>query len=404
MLSPDLLFSAPMHSRAPDGAALGRAGTEALRRGDPARAREAFRQAVAERPGDAGLWLGLAYACRGAQDPGAMGEAADRVLALDAANVRAQILKGDALEALGDTRAASAWYLAALRGAPTPAQQPEDLARELRRAREQAGRHARQYEEHLRSSLAGRGFGPAQADSRFAESLEILFGRRRIYVQQPRYYYFPGLPQRQFYDRAAFPWLDALESATDAIREELQAVLAEAESFAPYVQRSPDRPHHAQQGMLDNPDWSAFYLWRNGVPVADNAARCPRTLAALEAVPLARLPNRSPTVLFSQLRPGAHIPPHHGMVNTRLICHLPVIVPGRCRFRVGNDVREWQAGRAWVFDDTIEHEAWNDSDRTRVVLLFDVERPELDEQERAYVRAMFEAIDAYSGTPPAWDV
>ena len=140
------------------------------------------------------------------------------------------------------------------------------------------------------------------------------------------------------------------------------------------------------------------------MPVADNAARCPRTLAALEAVPLARLPNRSPTVLFSQLRPGAHIPPHHGMVNTRLICHLPVIVPGRCRFRVGNDVREWQAGRAWVFDDTIEHEAWNDSDRTRVVLLFDVERPELDEQERAYVRAMFEAIDAYSGTPPAWDV
>ena len=92
------------------------------------------------------------------------------------------------------------------------------------------------------------------------------------------------------------------------------------------------------------------------------------------------------------------------MINTRLICHLPLVVPGKCRFRVGNEVREWQEGRAWVFDDSIDHEAWNDSDRTRVILLFDIDRPELDDEERRLVNAMFEGIDAYSGAKPDWDI
>ena len=114
--------------------------------------------------------------------------------------------------------------------------------------------------------------------------------------------------------------------------------------------------------MLNNPAWSAFYLWKNGEVVPENAARCPRTMQALQDVPLARVPNRSPSILFSLLQPGAHIPPHNGLVNTRLICHLPLLVPGQCTFRVGNEMRDWQKGNAWLFDDTIEHEAWNRSD------------------------------------------
>ena len=153
--------------------------------------------------------------------------------------------------------------------------------------------------------------------------------------------------------------------------------------------------------MLDNPEWSAFYLWKNGEPVAENVARCPKTMAALATVPFPQVPHRSPSILFSMMRPGAHIPPHNGFVNTRLICHLPVIVPGGCYFRVGNEEREWVEGKACVFDDTIEHEAWNRSDRTRVVLLFETWRPELTEEERTLVRAMFEAIDSQGGAP-AW--
>ena len=115
------------------------------------------------------------------------------------------------------------------------------------------------------------------------------------------------------------------------------------------------------------------------------------------------MPNRSPVVLFSLLKPGTHIPPHNGLVNTRLICHLPLVVPAGCRFRVGNETREWVEGQAWAFDDSIDHEAWNDSDRTRVILLFDVWRPELTAIERELVTELFAAIDAYTGTKPDWE-
>jgi len=127
-------------------------------------------------------------------------------------------------------------------------------------------------------------------------------------------------------------------------------------------------------------------------------------MAALAHVPLAKIPGRTPSVLFSQLQPGAHIPPHNGLINTRLIVHLPLIVPGKCRLRVGNEVREWQEGKAWVFDDSIDHEAWNDSDRTRVILLFDIARPELTDEENRWVATLFEGIDAFTGQKPAWDI
>jgi aspartyl/asparaginyl beta-hydroxylase (cupin superfamily) len=198
--------------------------------------------------------------------------------------------------------------------------------------------------------------------------------------------------------------MDAVEAATGAIREELLAVMQDGSAFTPYVQRDQNRPALTSGGMQDNPDWGAYYLWKNGSPVPEHAARCPRTLAALAGVPLTTVPGRSPSILFSLLRPGARIPPHTGMVNTRLICHLPLIVPPRCGFRVGNETREWVEGRAWAFDDTIEHEAWNLSDQSRVILLFEVWLPDLSPVERDLVSAMFEAVDAHSGVPRDWSI
>jgi aspartyl/asparaginyl beta-hydroxylase (cupin superfamily) len=99
--------------------------------------------------------------------------------------------------------------------------------------------------------------------------------------------------------------------------------------------------------------------------------------------------------LFSLLRPGARIPPHTGQINARLICHLPLIVPDGCGFRVGNEVRRWIEGETLIFDDTIEHEAWNNSGRLRVVLLFDIWRPELSLEERKLVAATLAAVGAY---------
>jgi aspartate beta-hydroxylase len=329
----------------------------------------------------------------------------EKLLATEPRNVRALILKADYLANAGDARSASSYYLAALKAAGPPQQVARELLPEVQRARSMYERYASQYQDYIVEQLVARGFDPATSSPRFAQSLDIVLGKKRVYLQEPRYYYFPGLPQIQFYGREQFPWLEAVERATDAIAAELQAVMQQPAAFAPYVQSDGKRPPNEQAGMLNNPAWSAFYLWKNGEVVAENAARCPRTMQALQDVPLARVPNRSPSILFSLLQPGAHIPPHNGLVNTRLICHLPLLVPGQCTFRVGNELRDWHKGKAWLFDDTIEHEAWNRSGETRVILLFDVWRPELSQEERALVVSLFEAIDAHGGgRKPDWEI
>jgi len=306
-------------------------------------------------------------------------DAIDRLLAADPRNVLALIRKADHFASTGDSRSASAFYLAALRAAPPAAQVPPDLLRELRRAQETCDRYAKDYKGYLRGRLAEQGFDPLRSSGRFARSLDIIFGERRIYLQEPRYYYFPELPNVQFYEREQFPWFDEVEAETDAIRAELLEVMRTPGAFSPYVTGHANRPRKDEQGMLNNPDWSALFLWKNGEPVPANLERCPSVMRALRNAPLAT-------------------------VGTRLICHLPLIVPGKCRLRVGNETREWVTGKAWAFDDSIDHEAWNDSDQTRVILLFDVWRPELTAAERTLVTQLFEAIDAYSGTKPDWEI
>ncbi len=329
----------------------------------------------------------------------------DRALAVDPRNVRALIAKADHYASIGNPRAAGAFYRAALRASPAKNHPPPELAAELRRAHRMCEQIEAGYKSYVREKLAARGFDPDRASStRFARSLAIAFGEKRAFLQQPRYFYFPELPQMQFYEREQFSWVPEVEAQTTRIRDELLGVMRDPGAFSPYVTGEADRPRSDPQGMLNNPAWSAFFLWKNGDPVPGNAERCPATMRALERLPLARVPNRSPSILFSLLRPRAHIPPHNGLVNTRLICHLPLVVPEGCRFRVGNDIREWQQGRCWLFDDTIEHEAWNDSDETRVILLFDVWRPELTPEERQLVVNLFESIDAYDGTRPYWEI
>ncbi len=112
-----------------------------------------------------------------------------------------------------------------------------------------------------------------------------------------------------------------------------------------------------------------------------------------EAIPV--IAGRSPMVLFSVLEPGTHIEPHNGMLNTRLICHLPLVVPANCRLRVGNDTRTVKAGEMLIFDDSIEHEAWNESDEIRAILLFEIWRPELSDAERRALTVMFESVTGY---------
>lgn len=337
-------------------------------------------------------------------DPRARLAEAERRLAANPRDLRALIAKGDALTALGDARGGAGFYSCALRTAGDGRGLAPDLMAELKRAQAAAVEQSRRFETHLNGSLAAAGFDRSRSSERFAQSLDLMAGKRQLYLSQPLFYLFPGLPQVQFQPRETLPWMSSVEAATSDIRAELEALLADPELFRPYVERRADRPNTDTAGMVDNPDWSAVYLWKDGVEQTEVAARCPRTLEALAEVPLCRVPGRTPSILFSRLRPGARIPPHHGLINTRLICHLPLIVPPGNRFRVGNDVREWREGQAWAFDDTVEHEARNDGDADRTILIFDVWKPELTVEERELVTAMFRAIDAYGAGGPAWGV
>jgi aspartyl/asparaginyl beta-hydroxylase (cupin superfamily) len=141
-------------------------------------------------------------------------------------------------------------------------------------------------------------------------------------------------------------------------------------------------------------DWTAIHLLRNGARIDRNARHCPRTMKLLERLPQPEVAGASPNAMFSLLAPRTRIPPHTGVANTRLVCHLPLIVPPGCGFRVGAETRAWQPGSAFVFDDTIEHEAWNDSGELRVVFIFDVWAWALSEAERRAVAAILPRSDS----------
>lgn len=385
-----------------DFRATAQAGVDKLRGGDAAGARKLLEQVAAAGKGDAALFHCLAHACAALRDADGALRAVDRALAMAPSNLQSLLLKADLLAARGDGRGATAFYQAALKAAPPEDQLAAFMRQELARARAKCDEYAQKFAGHLEQRLGAGGLDGSAGTRRFQHALDLLLGRRQVYHQSPRYFYFPGLPQIQFFEREEFDWIPALEGATADIRAEALALLGTADAFEPYVQDDPKRPMLNREGLANNPDWGAYYLYKDGQVVPEHAARCPRTMAAVANLPMPRVPGRSPSVLFSLLRPGAHIPPHTGVLNTRLICHLPLVVPPGCALRVGNDTRTCVEGKAWVFDDSIEHEAWNDSDKPRVILLFDIWRPELSEKERALVSAMFAAIDDYSDTRTEW--
>ncbi|MEG3145662.1 aspartyl/asparaginyl beta-hydroxylase domain-containing protein [Sphingomonas sp. RT2P30] len=371
---------------------LVRRGAAALQKGRASEARQCLEAVTRAGRVNGQIWMLLAAACRADDDVLAEEQAINELLALEPGAVRGHIMKGDCRDKAGDEQGALRFYESALLIAEGQ-QIPDDLAPEIRRVEATLKTAYDRLDQRREASLTARGIVPGARSPRFQQSLDISAGRKKIFPQSPTSYYFPGLPQIQYFERESFDWVPAVEAAADAIRAELETVLAQGRAdFRPYLEANPDRPRPADKGMLDNPDWSTLFLCENGRLNDEAIARCPKTWEAVQAAPLPRVANQ-PTVMFSMLRAGARIAPHCGMFNTRLICHLPLIVPPGCGFRVGNEVREWEPGKLLIFDDTIEHEAWNDSDRDRVVLIFDVWRPELTDQERREVGALFSGPD-----------
>ena len=365
-----------------------------LRDNQPNTARDLAQRAVELGLDDTTVWGVIALANRDLADYENAHLAADRAIARDPRNARAYIVKADAFYAQNNMKAAAAFYRQALMINPLHPDMVQEIRVEFLRAQTRVQELQQAFADHMTREVQPLLDEP-ESTSRMQEAVDLLLGKRKQYYPQPRHIMYPGLPIHEFYPRDPFPWLEALEAKTEAIQAELQNLISGGTEFNPYLESNTDRPAFDSHGMADNDDWGALYLWRNGEPVPENQALCPVTTEAMNALPLVFSGQRCPNILFSRLRPGAKIPPHNGMINTRLIGHLPLIIPEDCGFRVGNSTRTWNVGEAFLFDDTIEHEAWNNSSEDRFVLIFEVWRPELTEAEQRLSTRMLTAVDSY---------
>ncbi len=373
------------------------AATNALRGGHAAKAQALLAPVLAPEAGVQPPWLLVAQVAFALGDDDRAEAALHQILRIEARHLATLLLLASSRARRGHDRDAQSLYRLALDVAAQPGSRIEPAMVPMLQAGEVfLADVAKRYADHLGAAIATAGLGQGRAGARLRQSLDLLLGRQALYLQQPSMFYFPGLPQRAFYEREEFPWITELEAAVPAITRELQDLLAEPAGFAPYVQTVPGRAPPANP-LLNNSNWSALYLWQAGHPVAANAERCPATMAALTAAPIPVIAARSPMALFSRLEPNTHIRPHHGLLNTRLICHLPLVVPDGCGLRVGAETRHWVTGETLIFDDSIEHEAWNRGTELRVVLLFEIWRPELTMAERDALTHIFETIDRYQG-------
>jgi aspartyl/asparaginyl beta-hydroxylase (cupin superfamily) len=362
----------------------------ALNLRDAERSIHYLERAAAAEPGSAPIWFNLFQAFDLAGDVPRGLESLDRALAIDPYHVPAILMKAEVLARLGRLAESVAMFRAIIAVGPNPDSLPpparDALAHGFELIRADDDRLAAAFERpiaEVHAAFPGADFH--RADAYVAHRA----GRRKVYVQQPIGGHFPYLPALEFFPREQMPWFAAIEAKTAEIRDELVSLLADGDrGFRPYIAFDPTQPVNQWAELNHSRRWSAWFFWEDGVRQEENCARCPATAAALDALPLLDLPGKGPTALFSILEPRTRIPPHTGSSNVRATVHLPLVVPGGCGFRVGAESRVPEVGAAWAFDDTIEHEAWNDSDAPRAILIFDIWNPLLTEAERAAVRVV----------------
>jgi len=380
-------------------AILNEAALHELRGGNAVAAREMLERAVARDGSNTRLLMNLAGALRRLGLVDDEMRIIERVLAAEPRHLFALLQKATLLESQGKVRAAAKVYHNALQTIAPGASIPNALRGLIDKAIAATQANDADLDAYLAEQLQESRSRHAGAEQdRFDHCVDGFFGRRQIFTPRPTFLHFPQLPAREFYPRAQFPWLAQLEAATADIRGEFERVFAEdTASLEPYIAYPQGVPLDQWAELNHSRRWSVFYLWRDGKPLEDHLRRCPRTAQLLASLPLLDIQGYAPTAFFSILDAKSHIPAHTGVTNTRVIVHVPLIIPPGCRFRVGSTTREWQPGAAWVFDDTIEHEAWNDSDVPRAILILDIWNPYLTAAERDLVRGTVTGIAKYYG-------
>jgi aspartate beta-hydroxylase len=376
-----------------------------LDRGDLRQAARLFKHVLDEAPDDLKALQVLGAAQLAAEDFSAAAVTLRQTLRQAPELFVERLRLGMALERLDQKHDALTAYFGALRTAQTQGRwiSDETTAPGLR----EAVKHAMRYVDAGRLAWFRRVLEPLQQRygvdemRRVEYCLHAYLGEHAAQSpdarQRPKFFYFPGIPSQPYYPRERFPWHAALEAATDWMREELHSVLAQEQNLEAFL----GPPPPGQQAMLQSSGpqpaaWDAYFFYRHGERYATNAVACPRTAALLDSLPLTRIRDHAPEALFSVLSPGTHILPHTGVTNVRLVTHLPLIVPRDCALRVGGETHAWQEGRCVTFDDTFEHEAWNRSGETRVVLILDSWNPDLTEAECVAVKELIEAIGDFN--------
>jgi aspartyl/asparaginyl beta-hydroxylase (cupin superfamily)/Tfp pilus assembly protein PilF len=343
-----------------------------------------LRRAVGADPAGAPLHLNLATALENVGEHDQALASLDSALQCDPYLLAALVRKARLQEQMGRLDDALRTYRGLFQALPKSAGLPKEFDEALEHGRELVNKEGRERRERL-DHIPGL---PQRATSPGARAyLDQICGLRKVYACEPTGPHFPFLPAFEYFERDAMPWLAELEQHWEAIRDEfLNLWRDEAEGFQPYVQFDPTQPVNQWRELNRSDRWNAFFLWNNGAKNEENCARCPKTVQVLERLPMCDVDGKAPAVMFSVLAPRTRIPPHTGTTNTRAIVHLPLIVPDGCGFRVGGETREWVPGVAWAFDDTIEHEAWNDSEEPRVILILDAWNPLLNSDDRDVVR------------------
>lgn len=369
-------------------------GTNKLTGGDPAAAQQYFEAAAAADPKEPALWINVATASRGMGDDTRERTALENVLEIDRLHFVAQLRLAELHQRLGNTRQAAQGWGAVVQIAGGIDNAPPMVVDAERRGQVFLQEHNAELGAVIDGALGNKLASLGPAARRFIACVNHSFGQRQIFHNECAGVHFPFLPADEFFDRSHFAWFEELESRTDVIRAEALAILANGgEAIRPYVRMDAGTPENKWSTLDRSLDWSACFLWEYGIRNQAVCELCPETARALSLVSQNHIPGKAPSAFFSLLKPGAHIPPHTGVTNTRTIVHLPLVVPDNCRFRVGGETREWREGEAFAFDDTIEHEAWNNSKFPRLVLIFDVWNPYLTEDEQDLLAQFFTLTD-----------
>jgi aspartate beta-hydroxylase len=376
---------------------------QAMRAGDFATAEGLVLRMLAQEPKNITLLLNLAAARRQLGNLAGAYEALREVLRIEPRHFHALLMTATMDESERGARAAAVGYAKAIAQAPPQQYLDPPTLQALAHAREVHEKYTRELHEFIKDNV-----GDARSQCSRAEQhrLDIFVANtlrtRKRYQQEPTDYLYPELPAIEFYDRDEFPWLGDFEAATSEIQRELATIVEEDEAgFQPYIHYSDHLPLDQWRELNHSPRWTAFHFFERGQPIEERWRRAPATMQAVGRLPQPKVPLRSPTAMFSVLQPKTRIPAHTGVANFRLVVHLPLIVPAHCGFRVGGETREWRVGEAWVFDDTIEHEAWNDSDQTRIIFICDIWNPRLTEEERVAIARVIDAADSYNDTQPS---